>query len=193
MKITIIDGHPGEDRLITAMLDRYAAGAEAAGAQVTRIDLRQMSFDPVLSVGYRGEQPLEPDLETACNAITDCNHLVIGFPLWWGAQPALLKGFFDRVLLPGFAFKYHKNDPFWDRLLAGRSADVFITGDTPGFYLRLKYGSPVIRQMKGQVLGFCGFKPVKTFYHAPVRKKPREHFAKWLDRAEARGRAMGSR
>lgn len=192
MKITAIDGHPGNDRLVSAMLDRYLAAAETSGATVTRLNLRDIDFDPVLHVGYRGEQPLEPDLVRAQAAITDCDHLVVGFPLWWGAQPALLKGFFDRVFLPGFAFKYHKDDPFWDRLLAGRSADVLITGDTPGFYLKLKYGSPVLRQMKGQVLGFSGFKPIKQFYFAPVRKNKPETFERWLERAEARGRKVAS-
>lgn len=192
MKITAIDGHPGTDRLVSAMLDRYLAAAEAAGASVTWLNLRDMDFDPVLHVGYKGEQPLEPDLARAQAAITDCDHLVVGFPLWWGSQPALLKGFFDRVLLPEFAFKYHKDDPFWDRLLAGRSADVLITGDTPKAYLRFVYGAPVLRAMKGQVLGFTGFKPIKQFYFAPVRKSLPKTRDRWLAKAEARGRKVGS-
>lgn len=193
MKITALDGHPGTDRLVSAMLDRYLAAAEAAGAVVTRLDLRDMDFDPVLHVGYKEVQPLEPDLERAKAAITDCDHLVVGFPLWWGSQPALLKGFFDRVFLPGFAFKYHKNDPFWDRLLAGRSADVFVTADTPKFYLRLAHRSPVLRSMKGQILGFVGFKPIKQFYYAPVRKSEAKTRDRWLAQAEARGQKVGSR
>jgi putative NADPH-quinone reductase len=193
MKITAIDGHPGTDRLVSALLDRYLAAADAAGATVTRLNLRDLDYDPVLHVGYKGEQPLEPDLQRAQAAITDCDHLVVGFPLWWGSQPALLKGFFDRVFLPGFAFKYHNDDPFWDRLLAGRSADVFITGDTPKFYLRLVHRSPVLRSMKGQILGFAGFKPIKQFYFAPVRKSAAKTRDRWLAKAEARGRTIGSR
>lgn len=190
MKITAIDGHPGTDRLVSALLERYLSSAERAGAQITRVILRDMDFDPILHEGYREIQALEPDLEAARDAITDCDHLIIGFPMWWGGQPALLKGFFDRVFLPGYAFKYHANNPLWDRLLAGRSADVFITADTPKWYFSLFHGAPILRQMKGQILGFSGFKPVRQFYFAPVRKATDAQKDKWLNTAEARGRAV---
>ena len=191
MKITLIDGHPGTDRMITALLDGYQAGAEHAGTTVTRLTLRDMNFDPILHEGYTQIQALEPDLMAARDAITECDHLVVGFPLWWGAQPALLKGFFDRVFLPGYAFKYHANDPLWERLLAGRSADVLITADTPKWYLHLFYGAPVLRQMKGQILGFSGFKPIRQFYFAPTRKASPERIDRWFATVRERGLAIG--
>lgn len=190
MKITAIDGHPGTDRLVTALMDRYLTAAVDAGAEVTKFNLRDMEFDPILYEGYKKRQDWEPDLAKAAQSIQVSDHLLLGFPLWWGAQPALLKGFFDRVFLPGYAFKYHKNDPMWDRLLKGRSADVFITADTPEFFLRLSYGAPIFRQMKGQILGFSGFKPVKQYYFAPIRKKQPQDFEKWLKKVEVLGRKV---
>ena len=120
-------------------------------------------------------------------AIQASDHLVVAFPMWWGGQPALLKGFFDRTLLPGIAFKYHDKDPFWDRLLVGRSADVIITADTPRLFLRWNYGDPVIKQIKKQVLDFCGFKPVQVYYYAPVRKQKPEQINAWRQEARKRG------
>jgi len=190
VKITAIDGHPGTDRLVTALMDRYLTAAVDAGAEITKFNLRDMEFDPILYEGYKKRQDWEPDLAKSAQSIQDSDHLLLGFPLWWGAQPALLKGFFDRVFLPGYAFKYHKNDPMWDKLLKGRSADVFITADTPEFFLRLSYGAPIFRQMKGQILGFSGFKPVKQYYFAPIRKKQPEDFEKWLKKAEVLGRKV---
>ncbi|WP_117195253.1 NAD(P)H-dependent oxidoreductase [Rhizobium terrae] len=160
MNVLIIDGHPDEGRLLSHLLDHYE-GALTGAVAVTRFAVRDLSFDPVLHRGYSADQPWEPDIERVAEAIDACDHLVVGFPLWWGAEPAALKGLMDRLLLPGFSFRYHREDVFWDRLLAGRSADVIITMDTPPWYLRWIYGDPVIRRLKHQVLGFCGFKPLR--------------------------------
>jgi putative NADPH-quinone reductase len=95
----------------------------------------------------------------------------------------LLKGVLDRILLPGFAFRYHRDDPFWDRLLAGRSADVIITMDTPPWYLRLVYGDPVARRWRRQVLGFCGFSPIRVLRLGPTRRgNAGKSIARWQSR-----------
>jgi putative NADPH-quinone reductase len=162
MRVLILDGHPDEGRLLTELLDGYSA-ALPASAEIRRINVRDLRFDPCLTRGYKTDQPWEPDLQKVAEAITACDHLVVGFPLWWGGEPAMLKGLLDRVILPGFAFNYHRDDPFWDRLMKGRSADLIITMDTPPWYLRLVYGDPVVRRWRSQVLGFCGFKPLRVY------------------------------
>ncbi len=154
---------------MSALLDAYA-GALDPNSTVRRIAVRDLSFNPNLRAGYAADQPWEPDLEMAAAAIDACDHLVVGFPLWWGGEPAVLKGLLDRVILPGFAFKYHRNNPFWDRLLKGRSADVIVTMDTPPWYLRLVYGDPVMRRWRKQVLGFCGFRPIRVHRFGATRR-----------------------
>lgn len=180
MKVLILDGHPDEGRLITHLLDHYAA-ALPAGTEVTRLAVRDLSFDPNLRRGYGAPQAWEPDLERLAAALDACDHLVIGFPLWWGAEPALMKGLVDRLITPGFAFRYHKGDAFWDRLLAGRSADLLVTLDTPPWYLKFQYGNPVGRRWKHQVLEFVGFKPARIFYFGPTRRGGvKTGLASWL-------------
>lgn len=169
MRVLIVDGHPDEGRLTSHLLDHYAA-ALGAGVTITRIAVRALSFDPDLRQGYKSEQPWEPDLERLAAALVACDHLVVGFPLWWGSEPALLKGLLDRLLLPGFAFRYRRDDPFWDRLLAGRSADVVIVVDTPPWYLAFIYGNPVVRRWRRQILGFCGLKPIRFIMLGPTRR-----------------------
>lgn len=190
MRLVALDGHPGRNGTSSDLLAQYCRGASEAGWEIDHLVLREMTFDPILHEGYRERQPWEPDLETAMEAINACDHLVVAFPMWWGGQPALLKGFFDRAFLPGVAFKYHKNDPFWDRLLAGRSADVIITADTPELFLKLSYGAPIFRQIKKQILGFCGFKPVRISYFAPVRNQKASSLAKWHKKAEKLGAGL---
>jgi NAD(P)H dehydrogenase (quinone) len=169
MNILVLDGHPGSRRLVTSLLDSYVA-ALGPEATVTRIAVRNLSFDPNLKAGYSADQTWEPDLEAFGHALLDCDHLVVGFPLWWGGEPAMLKGLLDRVLLPGFAFSYHRNDSFWDRLLSGRSVDLIVTMDAPPWFVRFVQGDPVVRRWRSQILGFCGFKPIRVFRFGPTRR-----------------------
>jgi len=103
----------------------------------------------------------------------------------------MLKGLIDRVLLPGFTFAYHEDDPWCDRHTAGRSADVIITMDTPPIFLRWAYGNSIIRRWKGQVLGFCGFKPVRIFAIGQVKSGGAEkHGEKWATRTQKLARSV---
>lgn len=168
-RVLLIDGHPDAGRLSAHLLDHYAA-ALPQGTQIDRLAIRDLDFDPILHRGYAAVQEQEPDLQAAWARIEACDHLVMAFPMWMGAEPALLSGFITRVFLPGRAFRYHQDDPWWDRLLAGRSADVIVTMDTPPVFLRLFYFDPLGWRLKRQVLGFCGFRPLRLFYFGPVRK-----------------------
>ena len=181
MQVLVLDGHPDTGRLVTHLLDRYQAALD--GVPVNRVALRDLVFASNLHRGYAEDQPLEPDLARLADLLAACDHLVIAFPLWWGGEPALVKGLIDRLLLPGFAFRYHRDDPFWDRLLVGRSADLIVTMDTPPWYLRLVYGDPVGRRWRRQILGFCGFHPVRILRLGPTRQggTPRR-LALWEER-----------
>lgn len=184
MRALLIDGHTDQGRLSAHLLDHYAQ-ALPAGTQIDRLAIRDLVFDPDLSRGYDDIPPLEPDLEQALALIEGCDHLVLAFPLWWGSEPARLTGFWDRVLLPRRAFRYRDKGPLWDRLLAGRSADVLITMDTPPIWLRLGYFDPVGWRYRRQVLGFVGFRPVRMAYFGIVRRGGAErNLPKWRARVE---------
>jgi NAD(P)H dehydrogenase (quinone) len=84
-------------------------------------------------------------------------------------MPALLKGFIDKVFLPGFGFRYRKDSVWWDKLLTGKSARLIVTMDTPPWYFRWIYGRPGHNAMKKSTLQFCGIKPVKITSIGPVK------------------------
>lgn len=161
-KILVIDAHPDMSSFCCALAQAYGEAARNSGFDMKILSLRELKFDLNLKKGYQEVQDLEPDLVEAQKLIRWCNHLVIVYPMWWGSMPALLKGFLDRCWLPGFAFKYHSQDPFWDRLLKGRSAHIVVTSDAPCLYNFFAYGNAPYRIMKKTVLGFCGFKPVRV-------------------------------
>ncbi len=184
--LLIIDAHPNPQSLCAALASRYAEAARDAGADVTLLALRDLRFDPVLHQGYQGEQPLEPDLRHAQALIEGCSHLCLVTPLWWGSVPALLKGFFDRAFQRGWAYRYSPNgNPLG--LLAGRSARVLLTTDSPGWYLRLLQGDPTVKQLVRSTLRFCGLRPVRVTRFGPVHGSAPQARAGWLDRAAAVG------
>lgn len=161
-KILVLDAHPNPESLCASLSQTYAQEAATSGHSVKVISLRNLNFDPILHQGYKKIQDLEPDLRQAQDAILWANHLTVIYPMWWGSTPALLKGFIDRVFLPSFAFKYHEQDPFWDKLLKGRSARLIVTSDAPYLYNFMAYFNAPYKVMKKCVFSFCGFKPVKV-------------------------------
>jgi len=186
-RILVMLGHPSADSLSAALAQSYKEGAQAAGAQVRLLDLGALAFDPILRAGYRGEQALEPDLQAAQAQIRWAEHLVWVYPTWWGAMPALLKGFIDRVFLPGFAFKYRQGSSLWDRLLAGRSAQLLVTMDSPPWYYRWVQHMPGHHQMKKTILEFSGIRPVRVQSFGPVRTADAARRQRWLERARRLG------
>jgi NAD(P)H dehydrogenase (quinone) len=168
--IVVILGHPDSTSFCGALARSYADGARAVGATVREITLGNLSFDPVLRHGYAQIQPLEPDLVAAQGSITWADTLVFVYPTWWGAVPAVLKGFIDRTFLPGFAFNYRENSRLWDRLLAGRSARLLVTMDSPPWYYRWVMRQPGHQMMRRATLGFSGVKPVRTSEFGSVRR-----------------------
>ena len=188
-RITVIHANPDPESFGRALSEAYADAARTARHEVRDIVLSELSFDPILHHGYREIQPLEPDLIRAQEDIKWAQHLVFQYPTWWGSTPALLKGFLDRVFLPGWAFKFRDNGRLWDKLLAGRSARLIVTMDTPGVYDRLVYRAASRRAMSHAVLRFCGVKPVRVTTFASVKYATPEKRGAWIDQTRSLGAA----
>lgn len=179
-KTLVIIGHPNPSSFCHALAQTYAQATREQGAAVEVLDLAKLNFDPILHEGYQGKQPLEPDLQRAQELLTWCEHLCLATPLWWGASPALLKGFFDRTLQPGFAFKYDDN-PIPQKLLSGRSGRLLFTSDSPTWYSKFFMGDSAVKAITHSTLGFCGFKPVRVTRFESVRTSNIEKRSKWLE------------
>lgn len=186
-KILLIQGHPDTQSFNCALQAAYKKGALAAGAEVEEISVGQLEFNLNLQYGYRQRTELEPCLLDAQKKIEWAEHIVLFYPVWWGSVPAVLKGFFDRVLLPGFAFKKRPGSLFWDRLLKGRSARIVSTLDQPAWFYSLINGAPSDKAVKIQTLNFCGISPVRITNIGPVRLSTEQFREKWLKKVETLG------
>lgn len=186
-KILIINGHPDQESFNFALAEAYKKGALASGAEVKEIVVRDLNFNPNLQFGYRKRTELEPDLLEAQQKITWADHLVLVYPVWWGSIPALFKGFFDRVFLPGFAFQKRENSVWWDKLLINKSARIICTLDQPAWYYWLVYRKPSTHAMKKLTLQFTGVKPVRVTTIGPIRLSKATYRTNWLTKVEALG------
>ena len=111
--ILVINGHPDKESLCAQFAQSYFNGASKLElANVGLIHLSELEFDPILKYGYRQRTDHEPDLQMAWQKIQAADHLVFVYPNWWGTYPALLKGFIDRLFLPGFTFDYQDSSMF---------------------------------------------------------------------------------
>jgi len=186
--ILIINAHPDKKSFCFALAESYKMGAFETNSNVKLVHLIDLKFNPILTYGYRKISELEPDLFQIQQDILWANHLVFVYPNWWATFPALLKGFIDRVFVPGFAFKYRDNSPFWDKLLEGKTARLIVTMDTPSWYYWLINRRPGHNAMKIGVLEFCGIKPVKITSLSPIKSASETKRKKWLKEVEILGR-----
>jgi len=185
--ITVIIGHPDPESYCHALGQAYIRGAEAGGATVRLLDLAAMKFSPILQYGYRKRTELEPDLVQAREAILQADHLVWVYPIWWGTMPALMKGFIDRVFLPGFAFTSAPDSLVVQKLLKGKTARLLVTMDSPSWYYRLALQRAGHVIMKRGILQFSGIRPVRITEINKVKMLSAEKRKHWLKKAESLG------
>ena len=187
-KILIINGHPNKDSLNNALFEAYKKGVLPSQSEVKEIIIADLKFNPNLQYGYQKRTELEPDLLDSWEKIKWADHLVWIHPVWWGGLPAMMKGFIDRLFLPGFAFQYRENSVWWDKLLKGKTARIITTLDQPSWYYWLVYGRPSVNQLKKSTLEFCGVRPVKVSYYGIVKTSTIEQRNHWIAEVEKLGK-----
>lgn len=180
MRTLIIVGHSNPKSLSHYFADSLLESPKLQNKDNIRVlDLAKLEFDPILKFSSPVMQSLEPDLVKAQEDILWSEHIILLFPIWWSSCPAILKGFFDRVLTPNFAFKYDETKLFPLKLLKGRSALLIVTSDSPAFYRKYVLNDPAVRAIKRDTLGFCGIKVESVSYFGPVRSASPSHINKW--------------
>ena len=177
-KILILMGNPDPETYSGRLADEYQAGAQEVGHEVKRVNIGDMQFDPVLHNGYKSIQELEPDLVDMQEGIKWADHLVVVYPNWWCAMPAVLKGMFDRMWLPGFAFNFDKEKGKLIKHLSGKTGRVIIVAGThTPFMTWWKFGD-YTNEIAHGILGFAGIK-TKVSPFGPSNKVSTAVLDKW--------------
>jgi len=190
-RILIIDGHPDprSGRYVHALAQAYRDGAALAGHDLSDIVVSELDF-PILRTNDDFRRGTAPESIRRCQTlIARADHLVILFPLWLGSMPALLKGFFEQVLRPGFAFDENVRNGVPRKLLSGKSARIVVTMGMPAFFYRWFYRAHSLKSLERNILAFCGIGPVKTTIAGMVEGMSQAKRTALLARMRALGRA----
>lgn len=142
MNALVVYCHPVEGSFCSAMRDAAVRGLKAGGHTVNVVDLAERQFNPVMSTSewstYRqgnGEIPI--GLERDVAFVKAAEIIVFVYPTWWGGLPSQLKGWLERVMLPGTAFVFNKNNKIRPGLKNIRRIHIVSTFGSPWLYVRL--------------------------------------------------------
>jgi putative NADPH-quinone reductase len=109
MRALVVHAHPSDESFSAALFAAATGALRAAGHDVATIDLHAEGFRAVMSAderrAYHSDQPiLDPAVARHAELVRWADTLVFVYPTWWMGVPAVLKGWLERVLVPGVAF-----------------------------------------------------------------------------------------
>jgi putative NADPH-quinone reductase len=165
LNISIILAHPDKGSFNHAIADTACTELKKNGHAVFFHDLYQEKFDPLLYAGeFPKEAVLPAEINKHCDEIASADGIIIIHPNWWGQPPAILKGWVDRVIRPGVAYRFIEGDSgegVPEGLLKAKAALVFNTANTSPEREKTIFGDPLETTWKNCIFDLCG---VKNFF-----------------------------
>ncbi|KQL49011.1 NAD(P)H-dependent oxidoreductase [Brevibacillus choshinensis] len=128
MKAVIVLAHEGESSFCHEILARVTQALDKQNIEYKLRDLYKMQFQPVFQaedMRLVEQGTASADILEEQELIKDSELLIMIYPVWWWSEPAILKGYIDRVFTDGFAFRYEEKGPVG--LLTNKQAIVFTT------------------------------------------------------------------
>ena len=185
MRVLVVSAHPSAESYLASVRDAILAALSADGHEVEHRALWREGFDPVFTewerlhhVGDPGEKLARfPELAPHVEALRRCEALVLVHPTWWSGQPAILKGWFDRVLMNGVA---------WD-LPDGANRLRPLLGNVRRLAVVTTHGSgKLVNALEGEAGKRTAFRSVRLMF--PLRCRSRWIAMYGLDTASASAR-----
>ncbi len=109
MRILVVYAHPVPESFVASIYRLTLATLEAQGHEVRGLDLYASGFEPALSrrerETYHDESANQRGIEEQIGHVRWAEGIIFVYPTWWYSLPAMLKGWLDRIWVPGVAFK----------------------------------------------------------------------------------------
>lgn len=189
MRISLILSHPGRDSLCAALAHAAQDALAGDGHEVKFHHLDAEGFDPRLGEAeLRGRISDDALVEQHCRELARCDGLVVVHPNWWSQPPALLKGWLDRVVRPGVAYEFRKDDAGRSLpvgLLRAKAAVVLNTANVPQAQEQALLGDPLEVLWCRGVLPRCGITSVRREVFSVVAASSPGQRVEWLAHAGA--------
>lgn len=187
MKVLVILSHPDKGSFNHAVAGTVIQALQACGHEVVAHDLYAEKFDALLPLEEipRGAK-VDPVVERHCEELTSADGIVVIHPNWWGQPPAILKGWVDRVVRPGVAYRFVEGDSGEGvpvGLLKARTALVLNTSNTGEERERTAFGDPLELIWKNCIFGLCGVENFHRRTFGIVVTSTPEQRSQWLEEA----------
>jgi len=124
---------------------------------------------------------LEPDLLQALEDLQWSDHQVWIHPLWWLGMPAIMKGFIDRLFLPGLTFKTNNGQPTTGLLHAKTARIITTAGDLSIDTYAEIYKSSGLIQLQNGILEYCGITSFQSDFIGPLHELDHAARKRWIE------------
>ncbi|WP_266171126.1 NAD(P)H-dependent oxidoreductase [Dyella subtropica] len=184
MKALVVVGHPAVASFNHSIAETIRDAWRAAGCDVSYHDLAGEGFHPLLTAAEaRGEPSTDPLVQAHIAQLRESDLLAVIHPNCWGAPPAIVKGWIDRVFAPNAAYTFAKGDDQGDEpigLLKAKVALVINTGNTPAHRETAVFGDPLERIWRDCILRYCGVQHVVRALFGVVATSSMDERRRWL-------------
>ena len=195
MKTLIIYNHPHEGSFCSAVRDAVIAGLTTGGHRHKIINLDADGFDPVMREkdlaafvqGGRNEgtgiEGIDPLVHTYVDQMRWAERIVMIFPIWWMSTPAMTKGFIDKVIFPGIAYKMEGNT-LKSTLTNLKQVIIITTMNTPADTYRDEFDNSLEGCLIKGTFNKIGIHDIKWISLNMVTRSGDEKRWLWLDEIE---------
>ena len=188
MKILVILGHPNKASFSHAIATTVVETLRRNGHDVVFHDLYAENYDPMLSAKeIPQDADIPSDIKQYCSEISAAEGIIIVHPDWWGQPPAILKGWIDRTMRPGIAYRFDEGDSgegVPKGLLNAKVAMVFTTSNTPMKREQEVFGDPLETIWKNCIFGLCGIDNYYRRNFSVIVTSTEEQRKAWLKEVE---------
>jgi NAD(P)H dehydrogenase (quinone) len=189
MNILVVLGHPTPGSFNHAIAATAAAELEAKGHEVWFHDLYAEEFEPSLPPEEIPTAGTPTGLvELHCKRLAEADGIVIVHPNWWGAPPAIVKGWIDRVFRPELAYRFLEGEGgegVPQGLLKATTAVILNTANTSEKREADVFGDPLDYIWRRCVFSLCGVHDVRRKTFSIVITSTPEERSCWLNEVRA--------